>query len=64
MQLHLKDWTDKLLVALWDYDTTWRNTIGFTPYEIVYGKNVILPTEFEVNSLRIALQLGMDLSKA
>jgi transposase InsO family protein len=38
VQLHHKDWAYRLLEALWAYRITWRNTIGHTPYELVYGK--------------------------
>jgi hypothetical protein len=31
------------------------------PYELVYGKYVILPIDLEVKTLRTTLQLGMDL---
>jgi hypothetical protein len=30
----------------------------------VYGKRVVLPIEFEIKTLRIALQVGLDLSEA
>jgi hypothetical protein len=53
-QLHHQDWADRLPEALWAYQTTWRNTTGHTPYEIVYGKQVILPIEFQVRTFRIA----------
>jgi hypothetical protein len=61
---HHKDWVDRLPEALWAYRTTWRNTTGFTPYELVYGKRVVLPIEFEIKTLSIALQVGLDLSKS
>eukprot|EP00253_Pinus_taeda_P013909 PITA_13909 len=35
-----KDWSQRLLEALWAYKTTWRNTTEFSPYELVYGKSV------------------------
>jgi hypothetical protein len=38
--------------------------MGFTPYELVYGKHVVLPIEFEVKTLITMLQVGLDLSKA
>jgi len=43
---------------------TWRNIIGHTPYELVYGKQVIFPIEFQIKIFRIAAQLGMDLEEA
>jgi len=30
-----KDWADILVEATWAYNTTWKTTTGFTPYELV-----------------------------
>jgi hypothetical protein len=49
---------------LWAYRTTWRNTIGHTPYEILYGKQVLLPIEFQVRTFCIAAELGLNLDEA
>ena len=38
VKIHHRDWADRLPEALWEYRTTWRNTIGFSPYDLVYGK--------------------------
>eukprot|EP00253_Pinus_taeda_P013450 PITA_13450 len=59
-----KDWEDRLVEATWAYNTTWKTTTGFTPYELVYGKKVLLSIEFEYNTLRVAAQLDLDLSHA
>ena len=64
IQLHHKDWADRLPEALWAYRITWRNTTGHTPYELVYGKQVLLPIEFQVKTFRMAVQLRMDLEEA
>ena len=50
--------------ALWAYITTWRNTIGFSPYELVYGKSVVFPVEFEIKTLRTSLAANLDLTDA
>ena len=63
IQMHHKDWADRLPEALWAYRTTWRNTTGHTPYELVYGKQVLLPIEFQVKSFRMAIQLGLNLDE-
>ena len=60
---HRRDWSDKLLEVLWTYRTTWKNTIGFNPYEMVYGKQVLLPIEFQISTYRLASELGMDLNE-
>jgi len=50
--------------ALWAYRETWINTIGHTPYELVYGKKVLLPIEFQVKIFKTTIQLRMDLNEA
>lgn len=64
IQLHHMDWVNKLLEALWAYRITWRNVTGHTPYELVYGKQVLLPIEFQVKTFRISTQMGMNLNEA
>ena len=43
VHLHRRDWAERLPEALWAYRTTWRNTTRHSPYELVYGKEVLLP---------------------
>jgi hypothetical protein len=52
-----------LLEAMWAYRTTWRNTTGFTPYELVYGKHVLVPIELQVKTFRTTAQMGIDISQ-
>jgi len=59
-----RDWFQRLPEALWAYRTTWRNTMGFSPYELVFGKNVVFPVEFEIKTLRTALAVNLDLTDA
>ena len=44
--LHRKDWAIYLPEALWSYRTTQKSTIGFTPFELVYGKSDVISIEF------------------
>eukprot|EP00253_Pinus_taeda_P020955 PITA_20955 len=53
--LHRRDWAERLLESLWAYRTTWRNTIGHSPYELVYGKEFLLPIEFQVKTFKMAV---------
>jgi hypothetical protein len=64
VQINRKDWSDKLQEALWAYKITWKNSIGFTPYQLVYGKQVLLPIEFQLHTFKLATDLGIDLSEA
>eukprot|EP00253_Pinus_taeda_P014367 PITA_14367 len=59
-----KDWENRLVEATWAYNTIWKTTTSFTPYELVYGKRALLSIEFEYNTLRMAAQLDLDLSHA
>lgn len=56
VQIHRKYWASRLAQAVWAYRITWKTTIGFTRYELVYGKTTILPIEFEYKTLRIVVE--------
>ena len=51
------DQETKLPLVLWAYYTTYKITIGTTPFQLVYGLNAILPIEFLVPTLRVAKEL-------
>jgi len=46
-----------LYSALWAYRTSVRNTTGFTPFQLVYGLEAILPVQCEISSLKLAIDL-------
>jgi hypothetical protein len=64
VQIHHKYWANRLPESLWAHRKTWRNTTRFTPYELVYGKNVVLLIGFQIQTLRIAVQVGLNLLEA
>ena len=64
VQMHRKDWSEKLHEALWAYRITWKNSTSFTPYQLVYGKQVLLPIEFQIHTFKLAADLGVELSEA
>jgi hypothetical protein len=59
-----QNWAVELPNALWAYRTTWRNTTGYSPYHLVFGKEPIFPIEFEIKTLRMAQEIGLDLTEA
>ena len=61
---HYRDWADRLSEALWAYRTTWCNTTGFSPYDLVYGKSDVFPIEFEIKTLKTAMEVNLDVTKA
>ena len=42
--------------ALWAYRMACRGLIKASPYELVYGHNVVLPWEIQTGSRRVILQ--------
>jgi transposase InsO family protein len=50
-------WHLQLFSALWAYRTSVNNAIGFTPFQLVYGIEAILPIECEIPSLKIKVEL-------
>lgn len=61
---HRKDWAVRLPEVVWAYNITWKSTTGLSSYELVYGKKPLLPIEFEIQTLRTALEVEIDLSEA
>ena len=39
--------------ALWAYWTSFRTSLGYTPFHLFFGKEALLPIEVQLSSLRI-----------
>jgi transposase InsO family protein len=52
-----RQWHTLLTYALWADHTTTKVSTGFIPFHLVYGQESILPTELELSSLRLMLQV-------
>jgi hypothetical protein len=50
-------WHTLLTYDLWEDRTTTKVSTGCTPFHLVYGQEAILPTELELSSLRMMLQI-------
>ncbi|MCO5568363.1 hypothetical protein L7F22_022062 [Adiantum nelumboides] len=48
-----KDWDRHLNAALWAYKTSFKTTLHYTPYQLVFGKEAILPIEVQLASLQV-----------
>lgn len=51
-----RDWSKYLQFALWGYRTTAKMSTSVTPYSLVYGCEVVLPVEVEIQSMRVLLE--------
>ena len=58
-----RDWSEKFPFALWAYRTSFRTSIGVTPYSLVYGMEAVLPVEIKMGSLRITLEQQISETK-
>jgi hypothetical protein len=47
-------WDDRVPTILWDYRTTTKKLHKYTPFQLVYGKEVLVPVEFITLILYIA----------
>nr|GEX43281.1 reverse transcriptase domain-containing protein [Tanacetum cinerariifolium] len=57
-------WSDKLDDALWAFLTSYKTTIGCTPYKLVYGKTCHLPIELEPKANWALKHANFDLQTA
>ena len=50
----------KLISALWAYRTAYKVTTNQTPFRLAYGQEAVVPLEFMVPSLRMAVDYDLD----
>jgi len=55
--IHRPNWHNMLFSALWAYRTSVKTSTGFTPFQLVYGLEAMLPIECEIPSLQMAIEL-------
>ena len=48
-------WDKHLNATLWAYRTSFKTSLGFTPFHLVHGQEALLPIEVELASMRVLL---------
>ena len=51
-----RHWDKNLNAALWAYHTSFKASLGFTPFHLVHGQEALLPIEVKLSSLKVLLQ--------
>jgi hypothetical protein len=46
-------WVEELPSVLWSLHTTPNHFVGFTPFNLVYGAEAVLPTDIEFDTPRV-----------
>ena len=54
---HKLNWNIQLFSMLWAYRTSIKTSIGFTPFQLVYGLEVVILIECEIPSLKFIIDL-------
>ena len=57
-------WEEELPLVLWSIQTTPNRSTGYTPFFLVYGAEVVLPSDIRHDSLRVAAYVEADNEKA
>jgi hypothetical protein len=57
--VNIDDWDLKVPVVLWDYRTTCKKLTGRKPFRLVYGKEAVIPLDYLIPSLCIAVITNM-----
>ena len=50
-------WDQHINAALWAYCTSFKASLGYTPFHLVYGQEALLPIEVELSSLRVMVHI-------
>ena len=57
VQNHKTTWHRKFYFVLWAYRTSVKTTTGFTPFQLAFSLEAVLPIECEIPSLKLVVEL-------
>ena len=57
---HKSNWHHILFSALWAYKTSVKIATSFTPFQLVYGLEVVFPIQCQIPSLKLVIELLPD----
>ena len=63
LQWTLGCWVEDLPSVIWSINTTPNRSMGYTPFFMFYGAEVVLPTDIRHDSPRMAAYVEADMNK-
>lgn len=57
VKTHKSNWHIQLFSMLWECRTSIKTATGFTPFQLVYELEAIIPIECEIPSLKLTIDL-------
>jgi hypothetical protein len=60
LQENKKSWHNKLVHALWADRLTTKRSIGMSPYQLVYGMDVVFPTSLGVPVMKLLQEVQVE----
>ena len=58
--LQVHKWDKRIHAALWAYRATSKSAIGYSPFQLAYGIDPVLPIEFDIPTVRVMKNERMD----
>jgi hypothetical protein len=55
--IHKSSWNTIIFSALWAYQMSVKSTMGFMPFQLVYGIEFVLSIQCEILSLKLAVEI-------
>ena len=59
-----QNWVVKLPEALCAYRTNWRNSSGYSQYQLVFNREPFFPIEFEIKALKTTREVRLGFKEA
>ena len=60
LEANKRNWHRKLINALWADRVSSKKSIGMSPFELVYGTDVVFPTSLTVPVMRLLQEVGSE----
>lgn len=54
------DWDIQLPTTMWTFHTAYKVTMGHTPFQLMFGVEARMPTDYELPSLQIATEFNIN----